>query len=186
MTLGENGVRIAFQRLFGEGAGTIVFVLIVISCLGTLNGLTLANVRGMYSMAKKGHGPNPELFSQVDASTNMPANSAIISLLLAAFWLLYFYGVALGGGWFGKFSFDSSELPIITLYGMYIPMFINYIRINKEANIFNRFIMPILATLGSLLMILAAFKAYGISTVFYYLIVYAAFMIVGNIFYNKK
>ena len=186
MTLGENGVRIAFQRLFGEGAGTLVFVLIVISCLGTLNGLTLANVRGMYSMACKDHGPKPDLFKQIDSVTNMPTNSAIISLFLAAFWLLYFYGVALGGGWFGKFSFDSSELPIVTLYGMYIPMFINYIRINKEASVFNRFIMPTLAIIGSLVMILSAIKAYGISTVFHYLIVYAVFMIVGNIFYNKK
>ncbi|MBR3840102.1 MAG: APC family permease [Erysipelotrichales bacterium] len=186
MTLGENGVRIAFQRLFGESAGTLVFVLIVISCLGTLNGLTLANVRGMYSMASKGHGPNPKLFQQVDVVTNMPTNSAIISLLLSAFWLLYFYGVALGGGWFGKFSFDSSELPIVTLYGMYIPMFINYMRINKEASAFNRFIMPALATVGSIFMILSSFKAYGISTVFHYLIVYAVFMIVGNIFYKTK
>ena len=59
---GENGVRIAFTRLFGDAAGTIVFVLIVISCLGTLNGLTLANCRGIYALAARNQGPLPELF----------------------------------------------------------------------------------------------------------------------------
>lgn len=186
MTLGENGVRIAFQRLFGDGAGTIVFVLIVISCLGTLNGLTLANVRAMYSIASKEQGPNPELFKQVDPVTNMPTNSATVSLLFSAFWLLYFYGFALGGGWWGNFNFDSSELPIITVYGMYIPMFIQFIRNNKDLSVFSRIIMPILAIIGSIAMIASAIIAYGISPVFHYLIVFAVVLIIGNFFYKAK
>ena len=186
MTLGENGVRIAFQRLFGESAGTIVFVLIVISCLGTLNGLTLANVRAMYSIASKNQGPNPELFKQVDPVTNMPTNSATVSLFFAAFWLLYFYGFALGGGWWGNFNFDSSELPIITVYGMYIPMFIQFIRKSKDLSTFSRYIMPILAIIGSILMIAAAIMAYGVSPVFHYLIVFTVVLTIGNIFYKAK
>ena len=61
----------------------------------------------------------PELFRQVDPVTNMAGNSALVSLGLSALWLVYFYGTNVGGPWFGPFSFDSSELPIITLYGMY-------------------------------------------------------------------
>ena len=186
MANGENGVRIAFQRLFGENAGTIVFVLIVISCMGTLNGLTMANTRGFYALAARGNGPNPELFKQIDPVTNMPTNSATISILLAAIWLLYFYGAALGGGWFGKFCFDSSELPIITIYGMYIPMFISIILRSKDLSIFNRIIMPSLAIVGSLGMILAAIIAYGFTTVFYYMIVYVIIMVIGNILYETK
>ena len=182
---GENGVRIAFSNLFGQTAGTLVFVLIVISCLGTLNGLMLANCRAMYALAARNDGPLPELFKQVDGYTNMPTNSSIIGLALAAFWLFYFYGANLGGGWFGNFCFDSSELPIITVYGMYIPMFIQFMRISKDLKPFTRYVMPCLAIVGSLVMVYAAFTAYGVNTVIHYLIIYVVVMIIGNLFYRK-
>ncbi len=183
---GENGVRLAFITLFGQAAGTIVFVLIVVSCLGTLNGLMMACSRGMYSLASKNQGPLPELFKQVDSYTNMPTNSSTIGLALVAFWLFYFYGANLGGGWFGKFSFDSSELPIITLYGMYIPMFISFMLKSKDLNFFSRILMPTLALVGCGIMVYAAFDAYGVTTVCYYMVVYVVVMIVGNLFYKKQ
>ncbi len=182
---GENGVRIAFSNIFGQTAGTLVFVLIVISCLGTLNGLMLANCRAMYALAVRNDGPLPELFKQVDGYTKMPTNSSIIGLALAAFWLFYFYGANLGGGWFGNFCFDSSELPIITVYGMYIPMFIQFMRISKDLKPFTRYVMPCLAIVGSLVMVYAAFTAYGVNTVIHYLIIYVVVMIIGNLFYRK-
>ena len=80
MASGEAAAKMAFQRVFGETAGTVVFVLIVISCLGTLNGLTLSCCRGMYALAVRNEGPMPELFRQVDPVTNMAGNSALVSL----------------------------------------------------------------------------------------------------------
>lgn len=185
MTSGEAAARMAYQRVFGSAAGTGVFVLIVISCLGTLNGLMLSNCRSFYAMAVRGQGPKPQLFNKVDPETNMPNNSAILSLAFAAFWLLYFYGANLTNGWFGPFCFDSSELPIITLYGMYIPMFIQFMRKEPSLNGFKRFVMPVLGLCGCLFMVYAAFAGYGV-TVFYYLAVYAVFMVVGGLFYRRK
>jgi APA family basic amino acid/polyamine antiporter len=113
-------------------------VLIVISCLGTLNGLTLSNCRAFYAMAARGEGPGSKMLSQVDPVTDMPSNSCLLSLVFSAVWLLYFYGANLGGGWFGSFNFDSSELPIITLYAMYIPMFVQFMRKETELGAFKR------------------------------------------------
>ena len=186
MASGEAAAKMAFQRVFGNVAGTVVFVLIVISCLGTLNGLMLACCRGMYALAVRGEGPAPKLFSRVDPVTNMPTNSAIISLVFDAFWLLYFYGANLGGGWFGSFSFDSSELPIITLYGMYIPLFIQFIRKSRDLNMFKRFLMPVLGLCGCGFMVYAAFAGYGISAVLHYLVVFAVVMAIGNLFYKTN
>jgi APA family basic amino acid/polyamine antiporter len=183
MASGQTAAKMAFQRVFGEAAGTAVFVLIVISCLGTLNGLMLACCRGMYALAARNQGPKAELFRQVDPVTNMPTNSAIASLVLDGFWLLYFYGANLTAPWFGKFCFDSSELPIVTLYGMYIPMFILFMVKSKELNGIKRFVMPALAIVGSCFMVYAAFAAYG-TTVLYYLIVFAVIMVIGNFFYR--
>ena len=185
MSSGEAAAKMAFQRVFGSAAGTGVFVLIVVSCLGTLNGLMLSNCRSFYAMAVRGQGFRPELFRQVDPVTNMPGNSAVLSLGFAAFWLLYFYGANLTGGWFGPFCFDSSELPIITLYGMYVVMFVQFMRKERELNGFKRFVMPALGLCGCLFMVYAAFAGYG-ATVFYYLAIYAVFMAVGNCFYRKQ
>jgi len=185
MASGQAAAKMAYQRVFGEAAGTVVFVLIVISCLGTLNGLMLANCRCFYALAARGQGPKPEMFRQVDPVTNMPNNSAILSLLFAAFWLLYFYGANLTAGWFGPFCFDSSELPIITLYGMYIAMFIQFMRKERTLGAFKRFVMPALGLCGCGFMVYAAFAGYGVK-VFYYLVVYAVFMLVGGFFYRKN
>lgn len=185
MASGEAAAKMAFQRVFGRAAGTGVFVLIVISCLGTLNGLMLSNCRSFYAIAVRGQGPRPDLFGRVDPATNMPGSSAALSLLFAAFWLLYFYGANLTGGWFGPFCFDSSELPIITLYGMYVIMFVQFMRKARDLNGFKRFFMPALALCGCFFMVYAAIAGYGIK-VFYYLIVYAVFMVVGNCFYRKQ
>ena len=73
----------------------------------------------------------------------------------------------------------------VTLYGMYIPMFIMFIRKSKELNGFKRYVMPILGLCGCVFMVYAAFAAYG-KTVLFYLIVFAVIMAIGNLFYRKK
>ena len=99
-------------------------MFVIISCLGTLNGLMVGCTRGLYSLAARNKGPLPEIFKQVDKVTNMPTNSSVFGLLLCAFWLLYFYGANLTKPWFGPFVFDTCGLPIVTLYGAYIPIFL--------------------------------------------------------------
>lgn len=185
MSSGETAVKMAFQRLFGQAAGTGLLALVVISCLGTLNGLMLACCRGLYVLAANGEGPRPELFAQVDPASGMPGNSAAAGLLTSSLWLVYFYGANLSvPGWFGRFCFDSSELPVVTLYAMYIPLFVQMMRRAERLNVFKRFVMPSLAVCGCVFMVYAAFAGYG-TTVFYYLIVYAAIMAVGRCFYRK-
>ncbi|NLY41217.1 MAG: APC family permease [Desulfovibrionales bacterium] len=184
MTSGQEGARLAFAAIFSNLGGTLLFVVVIISCLGTLNGLMLGCTRGLYSIAARNQGPNAKMFSQIDKTTNMPTNSAIFGLLLSAFWLLFFYGANLTEPWFGFFCFDSSELPIVTLYAMYLPIFF---RMRKEAglSVFKRVVMPMLASAGSLFMIYAACFAHGMAVVAY-LSIFLAFMIPGVMFFTKK
>jgi APA family basic amino acid/polyamine antiporter len=185
MAGGEAGAKIAFTKVFSTIGGTGVFVLIVVSCYGVINGLMMANVRGFYSLAMRGKGFNPKMFSQVDPVTNMPTNGAIVGLLMAGWWLLYFYGANLTAPWFGPFCFDTSELPIITIYALYIPIFINMIRkmgLNKNSDEkdrgFKMIFMPIVATCGAVFMIIAAIFSHQMSVVFY-LIVFGAVTLIG-------
>jgi APA family basic amino acid/polyamine antiporter len=181
MESGQAGAKMAFQNIFGSVGGSLIFVFVIISCLGTLNGLMLGCTRGMYSLAVRDRGPLPETFKQVDKVTNMPTNSAIFGLLLSAFWLLYFYGANLTAPWFGPFCFDTSELPIVTLYGAYIPIFFMLIKKEKDLSTFKRFIMPTLSVLGCVFMVVAAVLAHRMAVV-YYLIVFVVIMLIGACF----
>lgn len=193
----KEGATTAFTNIFGSIGGTLLNICIVISCLGTLNGLMVGATRGMYSLAARNEGPAPKMFSQVDRTSNMTTNSAIWGLFICSAWLIYFYGANLApnGGWFGLFNFDSSELPVVTIYAMYIPMFIMWMKKEKEMGIFKRYILPLLSIVACSFMVFAAFYAHGYTPfkqaqangtfscpVMFYLIVFAVVMIVGFFF----
>ncbi len=186
MAGGESGAKTAFTNIFGNVAGVGIFVLVVISCLGTLNGLMLASTRGMYSIAVRNCGSKPKLFRQVDKISNMPVNSSVVGLVICAFFLLYFYGANLAEPlWFGKYGFDSSEIPIVTIYAMYVPIFISMIIKEKTLSFFKRFIVPVVAMIACIFMVYAAIIAHGMDTV-YYLIVFAIVMVAAIPFYRKE
>ncbi len=195
----NEGATTAFTNIFGGVGGAVLNICIVVSCLGTLNGLMVGVTRGMYAIAARGNGPKPEMFSSVDKHTNMTSNSAVWGLFISAAWLLYFYGANLSSGWFGLFNFDSSELPIVTIYAMYIPIFIAWMIKEKELGVFKRFILPIASVICCAFMVFAAVYAHGVTPylaakeaggfsfpVLFYLIVYAVFMIVGVLFRKKN
>ncbi len=195
----SEGATTAFTNIFGGVGGAILNICIVISCLGTLNGLMVGATRGMYAIAARNNGPRPETFSQVDKATNMTTNSSIWGLFVCALWLVYFYGANLTNGWFGLFNFDSSELPIVTIYAMYIPIFIAWMIKEKDMKAFNRFILPTISILACLFMVFAAVYAHGITPylaakeagkfsfpVLFYLVLFAVIMIIGAIFKKKN
>ena len=181
----DNGAPMAFTNIFGPVLGNILNLFIAISCLGTTNGLMVGCTRGMYSIAARGEGPKPDMYSQVDNYTNMPNNSAVFALLITAAWFLYFYASNLACIWTGPFVFDSTELPIITIYLMYLPMFIQWMRKEKDLPMLQRFVLPLLAFAGSVFMIVACAFGHRMACV-WYLIVFAVDMAIGEFVRNKK
>lgn len=181
----DSGATVAFINVFGNVLGNILNLFIAISCIGTMNGLMLGCVRGLYSIAVRGRGPAPHVFSQIDKETNMPHNSAIVGLLLCGFWGLYFFLANLAGTWSGPFVFDSSELPIITIYMLYLPIFVMWIKKATDETATRRYVLPLLAICGSLFMIYASIMGHGIAC-FWYLIVFAAVMAIGFAFSKEK
>lgn len=180
----DSGATVAFTNIFGNVFGNILNLFIAISCLGTTNGLMLGCTRCMYSIANRGEGPAPEVFSELDRKTNMPANSGIFALMVTSAWFLYYYITNISGLWTGLFAFDSSELPIITIYLMYWPMLIQWMRKEKDQNILRRFVMPILSFCGSIFMVIACIFSHKTDCL-WYLIVFAVIMAIGALV-NKK
>ena len=187
MANGQTAAKKAFSAVFGNIAGTGIFVFVIISCMGTLNGLMLGCTRGMYSIASRNRGPAHEALKEISPKTNMPTNSSVVGLLFCGAWLLFFYCAQLSdiGGKMGFFAFDPTELPIVTVYALYIPMFIMMMVKSKELGFFKRFIAPLLAIAGSVFMIIAAFVAHG-PTIPGYLIVFAVVMVIGLFFMKER
>ena len=193
----KDGATVAFVNIFGGVLGNILNLFIAISCAGTMNGLMLGCCRGAYSLAARGEGPKPALFSQVDTESNLPHNSAILGLLMCAVWGTYFMFASLFETWGGArafvgtplesviFSFDASELPIITIYAMYLPIFINWMRKAKDETPLRRYVIPCLAIIGSLFMVYACLVGHRMEN-FWYLIVFAVIMLIGKLVNNNK
>ena len=179
MANGQAGAKHAFASVFGNIMGTGIFVFVIISCIGTLNGLMLGCSRGMYSIASRGRGPSPKIYSEVDKHTNMPANSAIMALLLCILWLFFFYCSQLSdfSDKLGMFAFDPTELPIVTIYPFYIPIFFRMMT-KKDFKGFQRYVAPVLAILGSIFMVIAAVQAHG-KMIPGYLVIFAIIMAIG-------
>ncbi len=199
-TLMNKGATTAFTNLFGSIGGTILNAFIVISCWGTLNGLMLGCTRGVYSLAVRGLGPKPKTLANVDENTNMPANAGVVAVLACACWLFYFVGANLvENPIFGVFSFDSSELPIVTTYAVYLPIFIMFIIKEGKKDKLKNMVLPIVGCICCVFMIFAAIYSHGVVPyleakengtfafpILFYLILFVVIMGIGLLFNIKK
>ena len=186
MSAGDNLPKIAFTALFGnEIFGTIAYVFIIISCLGTMNGVMLAACRGLYSLAARNQGPAPKKLVKLHDKWNMPVTSSLIGFAISAVWMLQWEFGLIRGQLPTIISFENDELPIITLYAFYIPIFIRMMIKSKGMHPIKRFVFPSLSICACLFMIFCAFRAYQ-EQAFYYLLVFASIMLIGFMFKRDK
>ncbi len=155
ISAGDNAPVRVLSLVFGRMGGTLLTVFVIVSCLGTLNGLIMGSCRGMYSIASRGLGPKAEFFSRIHPATNSTVNSALLGFALSSFWLLVWYGNF--AGWWGRFM-DISELPIAFLYVIYISLYVWVMRRFEGLGLFSRFLAPALAGSGSLYIIWGAIQ----------------------------
>ncbi len=158
---GEQGVALAFTKVFSSGAGSLLFVFVLISCLGALNGITLGGSRSMYVLAQREGCPLRKPFTRKDGTLSQ-LRPAFLSLGLSILWLVYFCMSMRASEKTAIFFFDSSELPIVTIYALYIPLFISMIRRGKSTTFFKGRVLPVLAILASSFMVFALVYGKGI------------------------
>lgn len=186
---GESLPRIAFSKLFGNVIGTVVYVFITISCLGTMNGLIMASCRSMYSVSARGMGPQPSFFGHIDDQNNFAIKSSIVGMMLAGFWYAWTVMMWMGGpGLFGSvhtsewFAWEPDEIGIICLYLMYIPMMIGLMVKAKDLSPIKRFVLPALGVLCCLFFCYAIWTGYGWKQCVGFLLFFAVVMFIGWLF----
>lgn len=155
LVAGDDAPVEVIALIFSKLSGTILTVFVIISCLGTLNGLIMGSARGMFSIASRDMGPKPDFFKRINPQTNSTTTSALIGYILSCLWLVVWYGNFMG--WWGQFM-DISELPIAFLYVIYISIYIWVMKTFTDLGAFSRFLCPLLAGCGSLYIIWGAIQ----------------------------
>ena len=166
--------------VFGNAAGTLLTVFVIISCLGTLNGLIMGSARGMFAIAMRNRGPRPDLFRKLNPTTNATTHSALLGYVLSCAWLVVWYGNF--AGWWGQFM-DVSELPIATLYVIYIAIYLWVMKTFTDLGAFARFVCPGLAGAGSLYIIWGAVHKDMFVT---FMVLLAAIMAVSLLYIRRR
>ncbi len=160
---GANAPIMVFEKIFG-GVGGILFTLfITISCMGTVNGLTISSCRGMYTLSCRGQGICPKKFSKLSKNGSTSFLSCVYgyacSIIILALWVLIF-----NNAWFLKHLGALDELVCAIIYALYITMYVYIIRKFKDVGVFKRFVMPIIAIIGSVFFTLCGTGLFSLIT----------------------
>lgn len=154
MALGDEHVYLAARNIFGHFGSKILLTFIVISIIGTVNGLTLGMIRQPYSLAIRGMFPYKDKISKINKKLDIPVNSAIVGLGLSMFWLVIHYITT-------KLSMmgnsDISEISVAMSYLLYIIIYLKVLKLGINGEIKSRFIgivTPILAIIGALTIVI--------------------------------
>ena len=189
--LGETLPRIAFSKTFGTVAGTIVYVFITISCLGTMNGTIMSSCRGLYAIAERGHGPNPKFFSDLDPQNNFSIKSALVGMIIAGFWYawqstLWMQGPDFFGGLHNieLIGWEPDEVSVVSLYAAYIPIMLSLFKAD-ELSPFKRYVLPTIGAICCAFVCYACWIGKGPIMMGGYLLFLAIDLAIGFAFYGK-
>ncbi len=177
---GDGAVSTAMTQLIGSTGGTILNAFVVISCLGTFNGLVMTGMRDPYSMAIRGRGIAPKLISKVSKKTDMPVYSTLLSLIATVLYLVMWYCSL--NNVFGTYI-GLDEIPIVSIYVVYILLYVAYMKEFKDLSFAKRYIIPIMAILGSCVILYGGITNASIGI---YLLISIGLTLVGGLFYKKK
>ncbi|GAB6170461.1 APC family permease [Clostridium carnis] len=183
MSMGDAHVDLAANKIFGPWGAKLVLTFVVISILGTVNGLTMGYTRMPYSLAIRGMFPNSKAVEKVNSNLGMPVVSSVIAFIISLFWLIIHYITQ-------KFGYlpnsDISEISITINYLLYILLYIKVFKMGRKGEIkgiWRGRLNPILAIIGSLIIL---FGSIGNPLFFIYATICLILLIVAMLFWKYK
>ena len=189
-----NAPIAVFETIMGKVGGSLFTAFILISCLGTVNGVSISCCRGMYTMSCRGQGIAPEKFSKLGKNQSVSLLSCLYGLgcmiLMLFVWYLVMHGVK-------PFHLLGSmdEIVCAIIYAVYIAMYIYIMKNFKDCNVFQRFVMPILAIIGSVFFVICGTGIYqlissgdpsSLASFGVFALLFIVLMFPSIFFYNSK
>lgn len=179
---GNDSAFTAANMIFGNFGAKAILVFIVISVLGTVNGLVLGFIRMPYSLALRNMLPGSKVISKEDKRLGgMPLNSALLAFATSMFWMLIHYLTQRFG-----MRGDVSEIAIGISYLNYIVLYVAVMKLAKKGEITSigkGYIIPIFAIIGSLIIISGSITH---PLFIYYFIICASIIAAGGAYYRKN
>lgn len=158
MALGDAHVDLAARNIFGPLGSKIIMTFVVISIIGTVNGLIMGHIRLPYSLGIRGMLPKSKEISKINKFTGISINSAIIAFIASCICLLVHYITQ-------KYSLipngDISEISITVNYMLYVLLYYKVFRMGTSGEVKGLWrgkINPIFATIGSLIILFGSFN----------------------------
>ncbi len=153
--LGDSSVYAAIKVFLGDTGSKALLVFIVISVLGTLNGLIIGLLRMPYSLAIRNMIFAPKVLKKESKHLRgMPLNSAIFGFPVILIWILIHY-LTMKAGMQG----DVSEISICVSYLNYCVLYVAVMRLAKKGEIKSKlmgYVVPILAIFGAFVILLGS------------------------------
>lgn len=148
MSQGNTHLAVAAKDIFGSMGALIIMIFVIISILGTLNGLVMASIRQPYSLAIRGMLPKSEKIAKINSKVDMPISSGIIAFIFTMIWFVVHF-VTLKTH---IADFDISEISITLNYMLFALIYAKVLQygIKKEIKgVFRGIVCPLLAMAGS-------------------------------------
>lgn len=177
----DSSVYLAASQLFGSFSAKFVLIFIIISVLGTLNGLILGFIRLPYTLAAGNMLPFSKFICKSDnTERNYSPTSGVFGFLIVLLWAIFHYCAQKF-----KVSGDISEIATCVSYLNYIVLYVTVIRMARRGEItglWKGFLNPVFAIIGSLIIFSGtiANPLFSIAMVIFYGIMAAAYV------YSKK
>lgn len=159
ITQDANAPIAVFETIMGKIGGAFFTFFIMVSCLGTVNGVSISCCRGMYTMSCRGQGPAPEVFSKLGKNQSVSFYSCLYGLVCMILMLGVWY-LAIHGVWVFKYLGSMDEILCAIIYAVYIFMYVYIIKNFKDTKVFTRYVMPIVAIIGALFFVLCGTGLY--------------------------
>ncbi|MBQ6820375.1 MAG: APC family permease [Clostridium sp.] len=183
MQLGDAHVDVAANMLFGKWGAKIILTFVVISILGTVNGLVMGHIRLPYSLALRDMFPKSDLVKKVNEKIGMPIYSTIVAFTITIICLVINYITQEYGLLPNS---DISEISITVNYLLYILLYIKVFKMGLEGEISGLWrgkINPILATVGSLIIFSGSLSN---PLFFIYLLICGSLLLSAIVFWSIK
>jgi APA family basic amino acid/polyamine antiporter len=181
--LGDSHVNEAAIGIFGSLGAKAVLTFVVISVIGTVNGLIIGLIRLPYALSIRNMFPGSSKYDSVSEKYSVPVNSGILTYFITLLWMVIHYITQ-------KYNLlpnsDISEISIVLNYLGFILLYISVIKLTAKGEIKNKlkgYIVPVLAILGSLFILYGGMQN---PLFIYYISFCIAIVILAVVFYNKN
>ncbi len=182
--LAKKGLMGAVAFLFGAYGSKLIYVGIVISAFGVLNGIILASTRVPYALAIENTLPKKDFFAKVSDRHKQPINSSITMFILTMIYFVLMF-ITKQYGVFG-------DVPVAIFWLFYSLLFLGvFILRKKDPDLVRPYkvpfypLVPLIAFLGGVVIFISALYAHPIYMVISLVLALLGFIVYQNPAKNK-